>query len=166
MMYLKELGFEETVIESLLEELPSGAVEKLTEHQETITTNINYLKFKIGQSYNLDEVKQKLVNLGYVRCELIEGRGQFSVRGGIVDVSINDKTGIRIEFWGDEVDSIRNFSISSQRSIDTKETATIYPAHEYILEKSIEDICKSIKERLCLVKEQGLSFLKIFDFNF
>ncbi len=44
MMYLKELGFEETVIESLLEELPSGAVEKLTEHQETVTTNINYLK--------------------------------------------------------------------------------------------------------------------------
>ena len=42
MMYLKELGFEETVIESLLEELPSGAVEKLTEHQETVTTNINY----------------------------------------------------------------------------------------------------------------------------
>ena len=44
MMYLKELGFEETVIESLLEELPSGAVEKITDHEETITANINYLK--------------------------------------------------------------------------------------------------------------------------
>lgn len=44
MMYLKELGFEEDVINSLLEDLPSGAVEKITEHQETITTNINYLK--------------------------------------------------------------------------------------------------------------------------
>jgi hypothetical protein len=43
-MYLKDLGFEEDVINSLLEELPSGAVEKLTEHEETITANINYLK--------------------------------------------------------------------------------------------------------------------------
>lgn len=53
MMYLKELGFEETVIESLLEELPSGAVEKLTEHQETVTTNINYLK-ELGVSNYVD----------------------------------------------------------------------------------------------------------------
>lgn len=44
MMYLKDLGFEEEVINSLLEELPSGAIEKLTEHEETIKTNINYLK--------------------------------------------------------------------------------------------------------------------------
>lgn len=44
MMYLKDLGFEEELINSLLEELPSGAIEKLTEHKETITTNINYLK--------------------------------------------------------------------------------------------------------------------------
>ncbi len=44
MMYLKDLGFEEEVINSLLEELPSGAIEKITEHKETITTNINYLK--------------------------------------------------------------------------------------------------------------------------
>ena len=44
MMYLKDLGFEEDVINSLLEELPSGAVEKITEHEETITANIKYLK--------------------------------------------------------------------------------------------------------------------------
>lgn len=44
MMYLKDLGFEEDVINSLLEEIPSGAVEKITEHEETITANINYLK--------------------------------------------------------------------------------------------------------------------------
>ncbi len=44
MMYLKDLGFEEEVVNSLLEELPSGAIEKITEHEETITANINYLK--------------------------------------------------------------------------------------------------------------------------
>ena len=53
MMYLKELGFEEDVINSLLEDLPSGAVEKITEHQETITTNINYLK-ELGISNYVD----------------------------------------------------------------------------------------------------------------
>ena len=53
MMYLKDLGFEEDVINSLLAELPSGAVEKITEHKETITTNINYLK-ELGISNYVD----------------------------------------------------------------------------------------------------------------
>ena len=81
-----------------------------------------------------------------MRCDLIEGRGQFSIRGGIVDVSTSDKKGIRIEFWGDEIDSIRNFNIESQRSIETKEQTTIYPAHEYVLEESVEETCKKIRE--------------------
>ena len=106
----------------------------------------NKLKFKIGDSFNLDKLKQKLVELGYTRCELIEGRGQFSIRGGIVDISISYKTGIRIEFWGDEIDSIRDFNISTQRSINTKENVIIYPAHEYVLEKGIEEICDKIKK--------------------
>ncbi len=104
----------------------------------------NELNFKIGENYNLEEIKRKLVNLGYSRCDLIEGRGQFSVRGGILDISINENTGIRIEFWGDEVDSIRNFNITSQRSINTLEKVSIYPAHEYILEGDIQKICKKI----------------------
>ncbi len=106
----------------------------------------NTLKMKVGESYNLEEIKKKLVNLGYSRYDLIEGRGQFSVRGGIVDIAVNNKTGIRVEFWGDEIDSIREFSISSQRSIGEQKQATIYPAHEYILEQDIEKVCKKIKE--------------------
>ena len=106
----------------------------------------NELKIKVGESYNLEEIKKKLVNLGYSRYDLIEGRGQFSVRGGIVDIAVNNKTGIRVEFWGDEIDSIREFSISSQRSIGEQKQATIYPAHEYILEQDIEKVCKKIKE--------------------
>ena len=99
----------------------------------------NILEFKVGDIYNLYELKKTLVNLGYSRCEFIEGRGQFSVRGGIVDISINDTLGVRIEFWGDEVDSIRNFNITSQRSINTLDKVKIYPAHEYVLEDSIEE---------------------------
>ena len=124
-----------TTIEAIMQKLP----EKSYLYQNT-------LKFKVGDSYNLETLKQKLVELGYTRCELIEGRGQFSIRGGIVDISIDHKIGIRIEFWGDEVDSIRDFSITSQRSINTKESITIYPAHEYVLVKSIEKICNKIEE--------------------
>ncbi len=116
----------------------------------------NVLKFKIGDIYNLDELKRKLVELGYTRCDLIEGRGQFSVRGGIVDISMNDTVGVRIEFWGDEIDSIRNFNISSQRSIGTLEKVQIYPAHEYVLESNIEDIIGKIRGKLIEGKQEEI----------
>ena len=58
----------------------------------------NTLKFKVGEIHSLDKIKQNLVNLGYTRCDLIEGRGQFSLRGGILDISINDAIGVRVEF--------------------------------------------------------------------
>ena len=106
----------------------------------------NELKFKVGEEYDLEDVKKKLVDLGYVRYDLIEGRGQFSVRGDIVDIAIGSKGGIRLEFWGDEIDSIREFNIESQRSIGNKENVTIYPANEYVLENSIDVVCKNIRE--------------------
>ncbi len=124
-----------TTIEAVMQKLP----EKKLLYK-------NQIKLKIGDIYNLDEIKRKLICLGYTRSELIEGRGQFSIRGGIVDIAINDKTGIRIEFWGDEIDSIRDFSITSQRSIHTKDSITISPAHEYILETSIDKICEKINK--------------------
>ncbi len=106
------------------------------------------LNFSIGQRCNLDELKQKLINLGYVRYDLIDGRGEFSVRGGIIDISIDDKTGVRIELWGDEIDSIRYFNIISQRSTNQIEKIKIFPAHEYLLEDSIENICDNIKQKI------------------
>ena len=123
-----------TTIEALMQKIPS---------KEIIYKN--KLEFKVGESYNLEEIKQKLVKLGYSRYDLIEGKGQFSVRGDIVDISTTENIGIRIEFWGDEIDSIRNFNIVSQRSINALEKATIYPIHEYIINESIEEICKKIQ---------------------
>lgn len=106
------------------------------------------LEFKIGNSYKLEEVKSKLVNLGYKRCELIEGRGQFSIRGGIIDISISDKKGVRVELWGDEVDGIRYFNIISQRSTEMIKEIKIYPSHEFVLEKHLEKICKDIEDKI------------------
>ena len=134
-----------TTIEALMQKLPP---------KEILFKNI--LEFKVGDIYNLEELKKTLVNLGYSRCEFIEGRGQFSVRGGIVDISINDTLGVRIEFWGDEVDSIRNFNITSQRSINTLDKIKIYPAHEFVLDNSIEEICKKITKKLTEEKQEEI----------
>ena len=141
-------------IESLMQKIPP---------KETLFKNT--LEFKIGDICNLEEVKRKLVNLGYTRYDLIDGRGQFSIRGGIIDISIDEKTGVRIELWGEEIDSIRNFSISSQRSITTLEKVKIYPAHEYVLEDTIENICKKISKTIAEgkqeeIKEQDIEQIK------
>ena len=108
----------------------------------------NSLSFKIGQRCNLEDLKQKLVDLGYIRFDLIDARGEFSVRGGIIDISVTNTTGVRIELWGDEIDSIRYFNIISQRSTIQLEKIDIHPAHEYVLEKKIEEVCKSIKQNI------------------
>ncbi len=108
----------------------------------------NTLNFKVGDRCDLELLKQKLVDLGYQRFDLIDGRGEFSVRGGIIDISTTENTGIRIELWGDEIDSIRHFNIISQRSVDNIEKIEIFPAHEYILEKPIEEVTKNISQNV------------------
>ena len=134
-----------TTIEAVSQKLPS---------KDTLYKN--EIKFKVGDIYNLEDIKKKLVDLGYVRYDLIDGRGQFSVRGDIVDISINQKTGIRVEFWGDEIDSIREFNIESQRSISNKQEVTIYPANEYILEKKLDEVCKIIRKKYELYSNQEI----------
>ena len=106
----------------------------------------NIISFEFDKNYNFEEIKQKLVNLGYERVDLIEGKGQFSIRGDILDIAITENKGVRIEFWGDEIDSIRYFNISSQRSIEEIRKINIYPAHEYVLNNSIDEVCKKIEE--------------------
>lgn len=105
-----------------------------------------HLQFVVGNTISQEEVKKALLEMGYERSDLIEGKGQFSVRGGIVDIAISDKKGIRVEFWGDEIDSIRKFDILSQRSNQMLEKADIYAAHEFLLQDSIEKVIKRIEE--------------------
>ena len=149
----KDLPYERIEALNKIQEMKTGIV--VTTVEATIQKMIskkdlykNTLSFKIGEEHKLDNVKQKLVDLGYVRYDLIDGRGQFSVRGGIVDISITEKTGIRIEFWGDEVDSIRYFNIVSQRSTENIEIVTIYPAHEYLLADDIDVVTQKIQNTI------------------
>lgn len=106
----------------------------------------NTIDFEFNKTYNFEEIKEKLVKLGYERSELIEGKGQFSVRGDIIDIAISNVKGVRVEFWGDEIDSIRYFNISSQRSTEELDKIKIYPAHEYLLSNPLNYVCKKIKE--------------------
>ena len=118
----------------------------------------NCLEFKVGKRYSLEEVKQNLILLGYERNDLIEGKGQFSVRGDIIDVALTETKGVRVELWGDEVDSIRNFSISSQRSNEMLDKIEIMPAHEFILEDELKNIVSKIQnsnEYIDKVKAKG-----------
>ena len=116
--------------------------------QDIIPKNVLYknnLNLKISDTLNIDYLKQKLIDLGYERKDLIDGRGQFSIRGGIVDISISEKYGVRLEFWGDDIDSIRKFDIISQKSIEMLENIEINPSHEYILEYELDEVIKNIE---------------------
>ena len=106
----------------------------------------NVIDLKRGDELELNKFKEKLVSLGYKRDELVDGRMQFSIRGDIVDISLDENLGIRIELWGDEIDSIRKFKLSSQRTIEMCDNITIFPADEKVLEVNVETVCERIRK--------------------
>lgn len=89
------------------------------------------LHFRNDSTLDMDKLKDALVHMGYERVGQVEMPGQFSVRGGIVDIySLTEENPWRIELWGDEIDSIRTFDSQSQRSLENLDEITIYPAVE------------------------------------
>ncbi|WP_148409611.1 transcription-repair coupling factor [Murimonas intestini] len=89
-----------------------------------------------ASSVDVEKMKKQLVEMGYERVGQVEGSGQFAVRGGIIDIyPLTEENPVRIELWGDEVDSIRSFDVESQRSIENLDAITVYPAAEVIVDK-------------------------------
>lgn len=106
----------------------------------------NYIEIKVKRQYDLQKLIKTLISMGYERVEMIEGKGQISLRGGILDIfSIDSNTPVRIEFFDDEVDSIRMFDIETKRSKDNLESTFIETLEE--ISYSIEDL-KNIKNNL------------------
>lgn len=102
------------------------------------------LKFNYDERYEFDDIKSKLISLGYDRVDFVEGKGQFSVRGGIIDVFASDSDNpYRIEFFDDEVDSLRLIDKNTQRSIDNMDEINIYPLSDIFF----DDEDKKIIER-------------------
>ncbi|HUX46591.1 MAG TPA: transcription-repair coupling factor [Desulfosporosinus sp.] len=91
------------------------------------------LTFEVGKGYGLSEVLTSLTSSGYERIETVEGKGQFALRGGILDIAPLDGEAVRIEFYDDEIDSIRTFDPSTQKSIATVNKVSIPPAMEYVV---------------------------------
>lgn len=126
------------------------------------------LTFEIGDVYDLEEIAEKLVAMGYENYPEIEGRGQFSLRGGILDIfSPNMENPVRIEFFGDEVDSLREFDADTQRSIENIKKATVVACKECILdtekrERLIEHI-KKLKASQNRKKEKNLEAIDVLE---
>jgi transcription-repair coupling factor (superfamily II helicase) len=90
------------------------------------------LQLKQGESFSLDGLRQHLLGSGYVEDDPVTDPGEFSVRGGILDVfSPQMDNPVRLEFFGDTLESLRSFDLESQRSIDTIERMEIIPMREY-----------------------------------
>ncbi len=110
------------------------------------------LLFNAGDRIDLPGLAQKLVVMGYERVAVVEGKGQFAVRGGIVDIfSVDSEYAVRVELFDDEIDSIRYFDVVSQRSVEKMESVRVLPAREVIYsaderDKIINNIEKDLSE--------------------
>ena len=120
------------------------------------------LMLSVGQSVMLDEIQKTLVRMGYEKEYQVENMGQFAMRGGILDVyPLTEDNPIRIEFWGDEIDSIRTFDAESQKSITNLDDIMIYPASELVLtEEDLESGIEKIQEETERIYEQYRSEFK------
>lgn len=106
------------------------------------TYSESQLNFLVGDLYNLDKIVKILSNVGYQKVSQVLNPGEFSRRGDIVDIyEITADYPYRLEFFGDEVDGIRQFDAQTQKSLSNVEQVTIYPADELIL--SEEDFARA-----------------------
>lgn len=110
----------------------------------------NIIHFKNSDIIDTEKLISKLVGIGYTRVPMIDGQGQFAVRGGIIDIfSYTDETPVRIELWDDEIDSIRFFDVESQRSVEKIQTYDAFPATEWILsEDEIDAGFEKVKDEV------------------
>ena len=105
-----------------------------------------------GEEVQLEEIVKQLVRMGYEKEYQVETMGQFALRGGILDIfPLTEENPVRIEMWGDEIDTIRTFDTESQKSIESIDEITIYPACELVLteeekQAGIEKLLKEAKK--------------------
>lgn len=119
------------------------------------------LKICKGGAIEEKNLATRLVNMGYEKNYQVEAPGQFSIRGGILDIfDLTEENPYRIELWGEEVESIRSFDILSQRSIEKLESVSIYPATELVLrskdrEEGLAKIQQECKETAAKFRKRG-----------
>jgi len=120
------------------------------------------LSLRVGQQVDRQVILRKLVEIQYTRNDIAFERGTFRVRGDVIEVipaSYNEK-GIRIELFGDEIDSITEIDVLTGEVIDKRSHVAIFPASHYVtsrenLERAMEDIKVELAERLAALKKAG-----------
>lgn len=113
------------------------------------------LTIRRGEDIKLGDITSVLLSAGYTRADMVEGVGQFSVRGGILDLfSPDDQNPVRIEFWGDTVDTMAHFDIMSQRRTDNVDKLTLMPSTEIVFSGG-DDLMKKITAFYDTVKGKG-----------
>lgn len=176
---LKELVYKKgrktviTTIEALSQKIPS---------RDSFIKNT--ILFRPGLVYQMQSIIDKLVKIGYVREEIAEAKGQFAVRGGIVDVfPYAEDTPYRIEFFDEEIETIRKYDLTSQRSYEKAEEITVSPVSEDFAPKdsllsdylddcilfldephrivsAYEEYVKNLADSIVLAKEKGIKLSK------
>jgi transcription-repair coupling factor (superfamily II helicase) len=105
-----------------------------------------FISLKTGDTVNMEEIIHRLTVIGYEREEMVEAKGQFSIRGGIIDIfPVQQEKPVRIELFDIEIDSMRIFDAESQRSYQNIEQVCIFPAKEFVL--TAEQV-RQVAERL------------------
>lgn len=124
----------------------TNAICQFTIPPETLKKAV--LTLSEGKTYVLDDITQRLIESGYRRCVQVEGAGQFCIRGGILDVfSPQENAPVRVEFWGDEIDSMTYFDIGSQRRGAKVSEVICLPCAETLptmAEGGIDGLCKKL----------------------
>jgi transcription-repair coupling factor (superfamily II helicase) len=146
------------VLEGLLTEKTKVVVTTLEALSKTLMPPEAFrkavVKFQVGQRVDLEKLLAYLVAVGYQRVERVEDKGQFSQRGGILDVfPSTGKDPFRIEFFDEEIESIRLFSTESQRSLHKVTEVALFPAVEFFLEGLDKE------QALKKIREEGREFL-------
>lgn len=101
------------------------------------------IAFRLGDELPPEELTRRLIRMGYERVDLVQSMGQFSRRGSILDIfPLNEKLPLRLEFFGDEIDSIRHFQIEDQLSSDTLKEIVVLPAREGLWDQEQFDRCR------------------------
>ncbi|MDE1655317.1 transcription-repair coupling factor [Actinotignum schaalii] len=107
------------------------------------------VRIRLHEDAPMEEVENALVNAAYTRVDMVERRGQFAVRGGILDVfPPTERHPIRVEFFGDTVDEIRTFSVGDQRSMEEREEIYAPPCREILLTESVRTRARSLISEL------------------
>ena len=151
-----------TAVKKILQGEPLTVITTIDGCAEKLVNKEVFEKYSItitvGEDIELDKLTAGLVDMGYERAYQTESPGQFAVRGGILDIfPLTEDNPYRIETWDTEVDSIKNFDVESQRSIENVNSLTVFPATELLvmdnladgfgrLEKDSEEYAKSLEK--------------------